>query len=68
MTALVLRPGAMSRTDARSLLRSRAAALGGRIEAAQRHAGLSTEARAHLRDSAESLRAALAAPLVRAGV
>ncbi len=68
VTALVLRPGAMSRTDARSLLRSRAAALGGRIEAAQRHAGLSTEARAHLRDSAESLRAALAAPLVRAGV
>ena len=67
VTALVLRPGAMSRTDARSLLRSRAAALASRIEAAQRQAGLSDQARAHLHDSAESLRAALAAPLARAG-
>ena len=68
ITTLVLRPGAMSRADARSLLRSRATALAGRIEAAQRQTGLSEEARAHLRDSAENLRAALAAPLARAGV
>ena len=68
LTALVLRPGAMSRADARALLRSRAGALATRIERAARAAGLSNEARLHLQDSAESLRSALAAPLARAGV
>ena len=68
LTALVLRPGAMSRADARALLRSRAGALATRIERAARAAGLSSEARLHLQDSAESLRSALAAPLARAGV
>ena len=67
VTALVLRPGALSRSDARALVRSRAAALATRIERARGHAGLSAEASAHLKDSAESLRSALAAPLVRAG-
>ncbi len=68
LAALVLRPGAMSRADARALLRSRAGALATRIERAARQAGLGNEARLHLQDSAESLRSALAAPLARAGV
>ena len=68
LAGLVLRPGAMSRADARALLRSRAGALATRIERAARLAGLSNEARLHLQDSAESLRSALAAPLARAGV
>ena len=67
MTALVLRPAAMTRSDARSLVRARAAALAQRIELASRRSTLGAEARAHLQDSAESLRAALAAPLQRAG-
>jgi len=68
LAALVLRPGALSRSDARALLRTRATALARRIEAASRQATLSAEARAHLKDSAESLRSALAAPLQRAGI
>ena len=68
LTSLVLRPGALSRTDARALLRGRAAALALRIERAAKLPGLSVEARAHLQDSSESLRSALAAPLARVGV
>ncbi len=67
MAALVLRPGLMSRSDARALLRGRSAALAQRLERAATRKGLSAEARAHLVDSAESLRSALAAPLQRAG-
>ena len=68
LAALVLRPGTLSRSDARAQLRSSAAALATRIERARGHAGLSAEARVHLKDSAESLRSALAAPLARAGI
>ncbi len=67
MAALVLRPGTLTRSDARAQLRSRATALAQRIERASRRGGIGAEARAHLQDSAESLRAALAAPLQRAG-
>lgn len=67
MTALVLRPGLMTRSDARALLRSRSADLAQRLERAVNRKGLSAETRAHLVDSAESLRSALAAPLQRAG-
>ncbi len=67
MAALVLRPGQMTRSDARALLRSRSAALASRLERTAQRKGLSAEARAHLADSAESLRSALAAPLQRAG-
>ncbi len=67
MVALVLRPGLMTRSDARALLRSRSAALAQRLERSASRNGLSAEARAHLVDSAESLRSALAAPLQRAG-
>jgi hypothetical protein len=67
LVALVLRPGTLSRSDARALVRSRATVLAGRIDQAGRQTGRSAEARAHLQDSAESLRSALAAPLQRAG-
>jgi hypothetical protein len=68
LAALVLKPGTLNRADARAQVRSQASALLARIDASTSHAGLSAEARAHLKDSAESLRSALAAPLVRAGV
>jgi len=68
LTALVLRPGTLTRSDARALVRSRAALLAQRISQASRGGRLSAEARAHLLDSAESLRSALAAPLQRAGI
>jgi len=67
MAALVLRPGIMTRSDARALLRGRSAALAQRLERAAQRKGLGPEARAHLVDSAETLRSALAAPLQRAG-
>ena len=67
LAALVLRPGQMSRGDARALTRTRAAALAQRLEQAAKRGGLSAEARAHLTDTAESLRSALAATLQRAG-
>ncbi len=67
MAALLLRPGLMTRSDARSQLRGRSATLAQRLERAASRKGLSTEARMHLVDSAESLRSALAAPLQRAG-
>jgi hypothetical protein len=63
----LLRPGSLSRADARSLVRAQAQDLLGRIQAAARRKGLSAEARAHLNDSADSLRQALSAPLQRAG-
>ena len=67
IAALVLRPGALTRSDARALVRNRAAALASRLERAARARTLDEDALAHLRDSAESLRSALAAPLVRSG-
>ena len=67
LAALVLRPGLMPRGDARALLRSRSSSLAQRLERAAGRQGLSNEARAHLADSAETLRSALAAPLQRAG-
>ncbi|HSB25775.1 MAG TPA: zinc-dependent metalloprotease, partial [Burkholderiaceae bacterium] len=67
LAGLLLRPGALTRADARSLVRVQAQDLLGRIQAAAQRKGLSTEARAHLRDSADTLRQALNAPLVRQG-
>jgi hypothetical protein len=64
----LLRPGAMSRADARSLVRAQARDLLARIQSAgKRQRGLSVEARAHLVDSADTLRQALNAPLQRSG-
>ncbi len=68
LTGLLLRPGALSRADARGLMRSEAQALLVRMNAAARRDGLSAEARAHLADSVESLNQALAAKVQRAGI
>jgi hypothetical protein len=64
---LVLRPSSLSRADARSLVRVQAQELLARIHAATQRKGLSAEAKAHLQDSADTLRQALAAPLLRQG-
>jgi hypothetical protein len=64
---LVLRPSSLSRADARSLMRVQAQDLMTRIHAAAQRKGLSSEAKAHLQDSADTLRQALTAPLQRAG-
>ncbi len=73
LAAAVLRP--QSRADARSLLRVQAQALLARLEASERRppgrgkaVSRDTETRAHLQDSAETLRQALNAKLPRTGV
>ena len=64
----LLRPGALSRADARSLVRAQAQTLLTRLNAAARRGGLGAEARAHLQDSADTLQQALSARLTRTGV
>ncbi|MBT9597381.1 MAG: zinc-dependent metalloprotease [Vitreoscilla sp.] len=68
LAQVLLRPTPASRADARGLWRAEARALLERLQGAAQRGGLSPEARAHLSDSTESLRAALAAPLQRAGI
>jgi hypothetical protein len=69
IASAVLRPGGAARADARSVVRAQAQTLMGRIERSLgRPQGLSAEARAHLRDSADTLRQALQAPLQRGSV
>jgi hypothetical protein len=68
LAGTLLRPSIGSRADARSLLRMQAAGLLPKLELAARRSDLSTAARVHLKDSADQLRAALAAPLQRQGV
>lgn len=65
LTAVLLRPSGQGRADARALLRVQAQGLLTRIDAAQRRAGLSAEARAHLADTGEQLRQALQARVAR---
>ena len=67
IAALLVRPGAASRADTRSVVRAQARELLERIRAASHRAGLSEEARAHLADSADTLEQALSARLQRAG-
>jgi len=67
IAALLVRPGASSRADTRSVVRAQARELLERIRGASRRAGLSDEAKAHLADSADTLEQALAARLQRAG-
>ncbi len=64
----LLRPAALSRADARSLVRAQAQILLTRLNAAAKRPGLSAEAQAHLQDSADTLQQALTAKLPRAGV
>jgi len=65
---LLLRPAPNARSDARSLLRREAQALMQRLDRQAQAPGLSADARAHLGDSADSLRQALTAKLPRAAV
>ena len=67
LAAQLLKPAALSRADARSLVRAQSQSLLNRITAATQRSGLSREARAHLEDSADTLRQALTAKLPRAG-
>ncbi|MBK7614159.1 MAG: zinc-dependent metalloprotease [Vitreoscilla sp.] len=68
MANLILKPAPTTRADARGLVRAEARKLLARLQGSDQRSGLSAEAKAHLADSAESLRAALAAPLQRGGV
>jgi hypothetical protein len=54
--------------DARALQRENARALVAQLKAAEKRAGLSKEARAHLADSRNMLEEALKAPMQRAGI
>jgi len=63
---LLRTPGGV-RVDLRVDLRAEAIALLPRIKAAERQPGLSEASRMHLADCAETLRLALAAPMMRAG-
>jgi hypothetical protein len=67
VSELLLKPGAMTRVQARSEVRQRARDLLRRLRSAQSAQALSPSARAHLRDSADSLSLALSAPLQRSG-
>jgi hypothetical protein len=68
IAALLLRPGAASRVDTRSLVRVQAQGLLTRINAALKRNSLGADTRAHLQDSADTLGQALSARLERAGV
>jgi len=67
IAALLLRPGAASRVDTRSLVRVQAQGLLTRINAALKRNSLGADTRAHLQDSADTLGQALSARLQRAG-
>jgi hypothetical protein len=67
IAGLLLRPGAASRVDTRSLVRVQAQGLLTRINGALQRGSLSADARAHLQDSADTLNQALSARLQRAG-
>ena len=68
VSAMLLRPSPSGRADARSLVRSRAQALLPRLVAASGRSGLSADARAHLKDGADTLSQALSARLLRSGL
>jgi hypothetical protein len=67
LAVVLLRTPGGVRVDLRATLRAEAASLLPRIQAAQRRPGLSQASRLHLADCAETLRAALNAPMQRAG-
>ena len=67
ISTMLLRPGASSRADTRSIVRAQAKVLLERIRGAGRRGGLSEEARAHLADSADTLEQAISARLQRSG-
>jgi hypothetical protein len=68
LAALVLRPEAQSRADARALVRLQAQALLVRLKAALKRPGLDAPTHAHFADSADSLEQALTARIPRFGI
>jgi len=64
----VLRPGAASRADVRSLLRTQAQSLLTQIQSALGRRSYGADTTAHLQDSADTLAQALSARLQRSGV
>ena len=68
LAALLLRPAAASRADARGIVRAESTDLLARIKAAESRSSLSADARAHLKDCDDTLTQALSARVVRAGV
>lgn len=64
----LLRPGAASRADTRSVMRVQAKALLARLESASGRSALSAESKAHLADIADTLKQAFDAKLQRQGV
>jgi len=70
LAAALLRPSAQARTDARGAVRTQARTLLAQLEAAPRarKASLDEPTRAHLADSADTLRQAFAATLQRQGL
>ncbi|MEO5698348.1 MAG: zinc-dependent metalloprotease, partial [Burkholderiaceae bacterium] len=62
---LLLRPSASGRADARSLVRTQAQGLLVQLDAAAKRKAFNADTRAHLLDSADTLRQALMAPVVR---
>ena len=67
ISTMLIRPGASSRADTRSVVRAQAKVLLERVRAAGNRRGLSEEARAHLADSADTLEQAMSAKLQRSG-
>jgi hypothetical protein len=67
LASLLLRPTGVSRADVRAQMRTEAQQLLTRIEAASRRGDLSPQARAHLKDSADTLGQALSARMLRGG-
>jgi len=65
IAAMLLRPGAAGRADARSLVRVQAQALLLRLNAAAQRGKLTADTRAHLQDSADALSQALSARMMR---
>ncbi|MBX3634543.1 MAG: zinc-dependent metalloprotease [Rubrivivax sp.] len=64
----LLRPSPAARVDARSLMQTQGRALLTRLERAQQRPGLDADTRAHLADAADTLKRAIAAPLLRQGL
>ncbi len=62
---LLLRPSASGRADARSLVRTQAQGLLVQLDAAAKRRAFNADTRAHLLDSADTLRQALSAPVIR---
>lgn len=64
----LLRPSPAARVDARSLMHGQGRALLARLDKALQRAGHDAGTRAHLADAADTLRRAIAAPLLRLGL